>query len=222
MDPALETIDAYLTAIGGAAAAGASGGAVSGGKAGRATRVPQPSSAFFGRAAEAAALASAISDPGLVTVAGPGGVGKTRLVTQVARTTATWAALSGGRLWVSLAVVTRDELVAAETAMALGLPVGTDDAATLIAAHLAPLGRAMLVLDGCEAILDGAASLAATLLAACPALTLVVTSRVPLAVEAERVITIAAFPSPRPGTWRELAATDQVRLLVDRVRRSGW
>ncbi|HEY6792579.1 MAG TPA: BTAD domain-containing putative transcriptional regulator, partial [Trebonia sp.] len=222
VDPALETIDAYLAAIGGAATGGAPGGAVSGGKGpGQATRVPQPSSAFFGRAAEAAALASAIRDPGLVTVAGPGGVGKTRLVTQVARTTATWAALSGGRLWASLAVVTRDELVAAETAMTLGLPVGTDDAASLIAAHLAPLGRAMLVLDGCEAVLDGAASLAASLLAACPALTLVVTSRVPLAVEAERVIGIAAFPPPRHGTWRELAATDQVRLLVDRVRRSG-
>ena len=105
--------------------------------------------------------------------------------------------------------------------MTLGLPVGTEDATTLIAAHLAPLGRAMLVLDGCEAVLDGAASLAASLLAACPALTLVVTSRVPLAVEAERVIAIAAFPPPRQGTWRELAATDQVRLLVDRVRRSG-
>jgi predicted ATPase len=110
--------------------------------------------------------------------------------------------------------------------MVLGLPVGSDDAAALIGGHLAPLGRAMLVLDGCEAVLDGTASLAASLVAACPALTLVVTSRVPLTVEAERIIVITAFaptafPAPGPGSWPELAASDQVRLLADRARRSG-
>jgi predicted ATPase/DNA-binding SARP family transcriptional activator len=221
VDPALETIDAYLAAIG-SPAPGQPGGATPGGTASRAAaRVPQALSAFFGRAAEAATLAEAIGDPGLVTVAGQGGVGKTRLVMQVARTAATATALSGGRLWVSLAAVDRDELVAAEAAMALGLPVGTDDAAALIAGHLAPLGRAMLVLDGCEAVLDGTASLAASLLATCPALTLVVTSRVPLAVEAERIMGIAAFPPPAPGTWQELAASDHVRLLADRARRGG-
>ena len=103
--------------------------------------------------------------------------------------------------------------------MALGLPVGTDDATALIAGQLAPLGRALLVLDGCEAVLDGTASLAASLLAACPALTLVVTSRVPLSVETERVIGIAAFPPPGYGSWQELAASDHVRLLADRARR---
>src|SRR6185437_281097 len=90
-----------------------------------------------------------------------------------------------------------------------------------IAGHVAPLGRALLVLDGCEAVLDGTATLAASLLAACPALTLVVTSRAPLAVEAERVIAISAFPPPGGGTWQELAVSDQVRLLADRVRSGG-
>jgi predicted ATPase/DNA-binding SARP family transcriptional activator len=212
VDPAPETVDAYLAAIG-SAPAGARGGLTA--------RVPQPSSAFFGREAESAALEAALRDPGLVTVTGPGGAGKTRLVTQVARAPATAAALSGGRLWVSLAAVDRDELVAAETAMTLGLPVGTEDATALVAGHLAPLGRAMLVLDGCEAVLDGTASLAASLLAACPGLTLVVTSRVPLAAEAERVIGVAAFPPPGQRGPDELAASDQVRLLADRVRAGG-
>jgi predicted ATPase/DNA-binding SARP family transcriptional activator len=221
VDPALETVDAYLAAIGSATAAGQSGAATGGTGPGQAARVPQPTSAFFGRAAEVAALTAAIRQPGLVTIAGRGGVGKTRLVTQVARAAATAAALSGGRLWVSLAAIDRDELVAAEAAMALGLPVGTDDATALIASHLAPLGRAMLVLDGCEAALDGTASLAASLLAACPALTLVVTSRVPLSVETERVIGIAVFPPPVYRSWQELAASDTVRLLADRARRGG-
>jgi predicted ATPase/DNA-binding SARP family transcriptional activator len=222
VDPALETIDAYLTAIGSATAGGQSGAGTTGGTGpGQAARVPQPTSAFFGRAAEAVALTAAIGEPGLVTVAGRGGVGKTRLVIQVARAAATATALSGGRLWVSLAAIDRDELVAAEAAMSLGLPVGTDDATALIASHLAPLGRAMLVLDGCEAALDGTASLAAGLLAACPALTLVVTSRVPLSVETERVIGIAVFPPPVYRSWQELAASDTVRLLADRARRGG-
>jgi predicted ATPase/DNA-binding SARP family transcriptional activator len=222
VDPALETVDAYLAAIGSAAPGGPSAGtAPGGGGPGRPARVPQPTSAFFGRAEEAAALAAAIAEPGLVTVAGRGGVGKTRLVTQVARTAATAAALSGGRLWVSLAAVDADALVAAEAAMVLGLPVAAVDATTLIADYLAPLGRALLVLDGCEAVLDGTASLAASLLAACPALTLVVTSRVPLSVETERVVGVAVFPPPVYGNWRELAASDPVRLLVDRARRGG-
>ena len=217
VDPAPETVDAYLAAIGTTQA----GGGPAGGRAWLTARVPQPSSAFFDREAEAAALAAALREPGLVTVTGRGGVGKTRLVTQVARSPVTAAALSGGRLWVSLAAVDRDEFVAAETAMTLGLPVGTEDAATLVADYLAPLGRAMLVLDGCEAVLDGTASLAASLLAACPALTLVITSRVPLAAEAERVVDVAALPPPGPGGPAELAASDQVRLLADRVRAGG-
>ena len=225
VDPAAETIDVYLAAIGGAPAGGQPAGATPGGpapgRAARAARVPQPSSAFFGREAEIAAIEEAIRAPGLVTVAGRGGVGKTRLVTQVARSAAASAALSGGRLWISLAAVEVDELVAAEAAMVLGLPVGTEDAAALIAGSLAPLGRALLVLDGCEAVLDGTASLTASLLAACPALTLVVTSRVPLAIDDERIISIDAFPPPDRETWRELAASDHVRLLANRARGGG-
>jgi len=216
VDPAPETVDAYLAAIGSTPAAGPAGA-----RRGLTARVPQPSSAFFGREDECAALAAALRQPGLVTVTGPGGAGKTRLVTQVARAPATAAVLSGGRLWVSLAAVDRDELVAAETALTLGLPVGTEDATALVSGHLAPLGRAMLVLDGCEEVLDGTASLAASLLAACPGLTLVVTSRVPLAAEAERVIDVAALPPPGQGGPDELAASDQVRLLADRVRAGG-
>jgi predicted ATPase/DNA-binding SARP family transcriptional activator len=222
VDPATETVDAYLAAIGSAPAGGQPAGATPGGTApGRAARVPQPSSAFFGRAAEIAAIERAIREPGLVTVAGRGGVGKTRLVIQVARSAATSTGLSGGRMWVSLAAVEMDELVAAEVAMALGLPVGTEDAAALIAGNLAPLGRAMLVLDGCEAVLDGTASLAASLLAACPALTVVVTSRVPLAIDGERIIAAAAFPPLVHESWQELAGSDPVRLLADRARAGG-
>src|SRR5436305_2011481 len=105
----LDLMEASLAESAALAAAGthetAIGTAPAGARGGLTARVPQPSSAFFGREAESAALAAALRDPGLVTVTGPGCAGKTRLVMQVARAPATAAALSGGPLWVSLAAV---------------------------------------------------------------------------------------------------------------------
>jgi predicted ATPase/DNA-binding SARP family transcriptional activator len=206
--PAPETAQVYLAAIGDSAAADAA-------------RMPQRASAFFGRHAEAASLASAIGEPGLVTVTGRGGVGKSRLVLQVAASARSAAALSGGRLWVSLGSLAQDELVASTTAMTLGLPVGADDPATLLAGYLAPLGRALLVLDGCEAVVDGTASLVAALLTSCPTLSVVVTSRMPLSVETERVVPVQPLPPPVSETWHDLAPSPQVRLLADRARSGG-
>lgn len=203
VDPAPETVDAYLAAIG---AAGSSGLA----------RLPQQGLRFFGREKEVADLGAAITGPGLVTVAGPGGVGKSRVALQVA----TPARFAGGKSWVSLASVPQDELVASTVAMALGLPVGSEDPASLLAGHFAPLGRALLVLDGCETVVDGTASLVTSLLSLCPTLSLLVTSRRPLAVEAETVVGVEPLPLPDLDL-AELTDSAQVRLLVDRARHGG-
>lgn len=204
VDPAPETVQSYLTALGDSGAAGAA-------------RLPQPASAFFGRESEVAALTAAIGRPGLVTLAGPGGVGKTRLALQVAGR----SSFDGGRLWIGIAPAARDELVAATVAMALGLPIGTDDPAALLAGQLAPLGRALLVLDGCEAVIDGTASLVTTLLGLCPQLTVLAVSRVPLAAEAEALIVLEPLPAPAGSSGADLLANTQVRLLADRVRAGG-
>jgi len=223
VDPAPETVQVYLAAIGAGEAAGSA-------------RLPQQATAFFGREPEVAALAAAIGQPGLVTVAGRGGVGKSRLALQVALAAGLDAFAGGGRSWVSLGSVSADELVASTVAMELGLPVGTDDPAMLVAGHFAPLGRALLVIDGCEAVVDGTASLVASLLGSCPVLSLLVTSRVPLTVESETVIEVEPLPAPGRMTWlsgqesaaalraslaAELATSTQVRLLADRVRAGG-
>jgi len=222
VDPAPETVQVYLAAIGAGEAVGSA-------------RLPQQATAFFGREAEVAELAAAMGRPGLVTVAGRGGVGKSRLALQVALAAGLDAFAGGGRSWVSLGSVPQDELVASTVAMELGLPVGTDDPATLVAGHFAPLGRALLVLDGCEAVLDGTASLAYSLLASCPMLSVLVTSRVALTVEAETVVEVEPLPVPGRMAWlsgqmsaalpaalaAELAASTQVRLLADRVQAGG-
>ena len=172
IDPSAETVQVYLEALrdqpGGAPA-----------------RVPAETSSFIGREADLAALAGAVSGPGLVTVTGKGGVGKSRLAVRVASRR---GGFDGGRLWVPLAAVAEDALVASSVALEIGVQLGIEDAALAVADHLAPLGRVLLVLDGCEGVVDGAASLVAALLARAPLLTIVATSRVPLSVDGERLV----------------------------------
>ena len=205
VDPGPETAAAYLAALG------------EQGTPGKA-RLPPATSAFFGRAAELARLADLISEPGLATVAGLGGIGKSRLAIQVA---AASAAFPGGRLWVPLGLEARDELVASSVALALGIRPGAEDATAQLAAALAPLGRVLLILDGCEAVVDGVASLVTTLVAYCPLLSVVVTSRVPLAVDGERVIALEPLPGPAGAGRTAMLASLPLRLLADRVGAGG-
>jgi predicted ATPase/DNA-binding SARP family transcriptional activator len=205
IDPSTETVAMYLSALSGQAASSPA-------------RFPTASSAFFGRQAETAELADALGSPGLVVVSGRGGVGKSRLLQHVA---STMSDVPGGRLWVSLTPVSADALVASTVALEVGVTIGTDDPVSGLADHLAPLGRVLLALDGCEAVVDGVASLATALLAACPMLTLVVTSRIPLAVGGERVVRVQPLPEPESGTAAALLDNTQVHLLLDRVRDGG-
>ena len=200
IDPSAETTAVYLNALRDRAG-------------GRAAPVPLITSSFLGRDREMAALMKAIERPGLVTVAGKGGVGKSRLVVHVA---ARCPQFEGGRLWIPLGSVDQDVLVAASVAMTLGVLVGTDPV-TAVADRLAPQGRVLLVLDGCEATIDGVASLVTALLALAPLLTVVTTSRRPLSIAGEHIITVEPWPVPGPA----LEASGQLRLLTDRVREAG-
>jgi predicted ATPase len=120
---------------------------------------------------------------------------------------------------VPVAPVADDAVVASSVALALGVAPGADDPAAAIADHLAPLGRVLLVLDGCEPVVNGAASLAAAVLSRAPMLTVLATSRTPLSVDGETVLALEPLPAPAAG--EPLGANGQVRLLVDRVREAG-
>ena len=204
IDPSAQTVEVYVAALGGPASRSAA-------------RLPSITSTFVGREEELTRLNDVLADPGVVTVAGRGGVGKSRLAARAAAL----GDFDGGRLWVSLAPVPLDTLVAAAVALEVGVAIGTNDAGTALAEHLAPLGRVLLVLDGCEVVIDGVASLAAELVAACPYLTLVVTSRVPLAVDGEQIVTVEPLPPPATDDVDVLLANAQVRLVLDRVREGG-
>lgn len=203
VDPSAETVAVYLDVIRDQAGS-------------TYARVPHSASSFVGRQTELAALTEAVAGSGLITVVGRGGVGKSRLVAQVALSP---GGFTGAPLWVSLTAVPDEALVASTVALELGVHVGAADAAVAVAGYLGPLGPLLLVLDGCEAVTDGVASLVNTLHTHAPSLTVVVTSRWPLSIDGEHVLTVQPM-TPVVGV-DDLRLNSQVRLLTDRVREAG-
>jgi predicted ATPase len=202
VDPSAETVEVFLSALRDQAP-------------GALAPIPVAVNSFIGRERELAELAGAVDRPGLVTITGHGGVGKSRVAAVVAARTA----VDGGRLWMPLAPVSENALVATAVALEFGVAFGSDDPAAAIATRLAPLGRVLLVLDGCEYVADGVASLVATVLARAPLLTVLATSRIPLDIDGETVVKLDPFPAP--DLHGSLEDNGQVRLLTDRVREAG-
>ncbi|MET3808125.1 putative ATPase/DNA-binding SARP family transcriptional activator [Nakamurella sp. UYEF19] len=174
-------------------------------------RLPATSGAFVGRRAEQRQLAEKLATPGLVTLTGRGGVGKSRLALQ--------AATIARGLWVSLTTTADDELVASQVALELGVTVADTDPATSSLNHLAPLGRTLLVLDGCEQVVDGVASLVSALVTGCAALTILVTGRLALGLDNEEQLHLEPLPGLQPGI--DPRTNPQLQLLVKRVTEAG-
>ncbi len=183
-------------------------------------RVPVPTSPTVGRAAEVEAVLAALAEGRrLVTVTGPGGVGKSRLLADVGAALGPQADV----VHVSLSAhagLTPAEL-AAGVAVTTGLPLeGDDDVAALVRA-LRSSDLTVLV-DEAEWVLESAAEVAAAVLAGCPDVRLVVTSRTPLAVVGERVVVLEPLATADPeGDLGALRAAPAVRLLAERLADRG-
>ncbi|MGY1809441.1 BTAD domain-containing putative transcriptional regulator [Blastococcus sp. SYSU D00669] len=172
----------------------------------RAQTLPQPLTAFVGRARELESLGRTLATQRLVTLVGPGGSGKTRLALETARRRAADVPAS----FVELAGVDDPALVAPQIATVLGVSLtGGDAVAALVPALQA--GPSLLVLDNCEHVVDAAAEVAAALLPRCPDLRVLATSRQPLGVLGEAVVPCGPMAAGD-------AESDAVRLFLDRAR----
>jgi predicted ATPase/DNA-binding SARP family transcriptional activator len=166
--------------------------------------VPSHASRFIGRRHELEELAGQLGATRLLTVTGPGGAGKTRLALELLRDTA--ADHPGGVHVVELATVPAGSPVAERVAEVLTVRArGSEPLIESLVTHL-HAARALILLDNCEHVIEGAAKLAGELLSRCAGLRILATSREPLGVPGERTWPLAGLAVP----------TEAVRLLADR------
>ncbi|MGH4030133.1 ATP-binding protein [Actinomycetota bacterium Odt1-20B] len=175
--------------------------------------LPAPLTAFVGRGRERGELGAAAKERRLVTAVGPGGVGKTRLALAVAADVA--GDFPDGVGFVDLVPVTDPARVGAAVAAAVG--VGEQPGRDIDAALTAALAdrRMLLVLDNCEHLRDGVAPFLEPLLAACPGVRVLATSRARLMVPFEWV-----FPVP-PLSRAGGDDSEAVALFMDRAAAVG-
>ncbi len=182
--------------------------------------LPRWLTTFIGRERELAELRLVLA-PGsarLLTLTGPGGVGKTRLAIQLA--IETQPSYPDGIWFAPLSLVRDSAAVPSAVARAVGTLQQSASPMESVTELLAD-ARALLILDNFEHVLD-AAPIVAQLLADCSELTVVVTSRHPLGLTGEHVIPVPPLSVPGPDSQSpEAVESDAVRLFVERARDNG-
>lgn len=184
--------------------------------AGALRSLPAPATPIVGRDADVEALVASLQQRRLVSIVGPGGIGKTTVAIAAAHSAA--GQFSGDVHFVDLSAVSEAELVRSSVAGAVGLQNRLDDL-TALATHLAERNT-LIVLDCCEHVIAAAAELAEALLRSCPKVCVLATSRESLRAEGEFVYRLPplAFPHEGEGTTAAAAmAFPAVRLFVDRA-----
>jgi predicted ATPase/DNA-binding CsgD family transcriptional regulator len=154
----------------------------------------------------------------LLTLTGPGGVGKTRLALAVAGDVA--AHFADGLSFVDLSSLADPDLVVPTVGAALGvIPTPGSTVVDAIVAALRPAQR-LVVLDNCEHLLPSVSDLVAAILAGCPAVQVLATSRAPLRVQGEHVLSVPPLPLPHGGGTKldVVQASPAVCLFAERAR----
>src|SRR5438128_5084265 len=184
----------------------------------RAGNLPAEATSFIGRRRELAELRKKLTSARLVSLVGPGGVGKTRLAIRIA--TDLGRSFAGGPWLIELAEVRDSTLVTNAVLAALDL---RDQAATepraLLLGYLQDK-ELLLVVDNCEHLLGAAAQLVADVIRGAPGVRVIATSREPLSVSGEHVMPVAPLELPSADASEQLAHLQQneaVMLFTDRA-----
>ncbi|MEL6344558.1 MAG: winged helix-turn-helix domain-containing protein [Myxococcota bacterium] len=167
----------------------------------RARSFPTPRTDFIGRTDELKTLTGQLSSPGLITLLGPAGMGKTRLALALLEMTL----LKG--VFVDLSEAVTPDEIARAVSIAVGCPLNTADPAQTLDHALDALGDALIVFDNVEQAVGAAPETVGRWRAAAPALRIVITSRRRLGLSDERVFDLEPLP---PG--------DAVQLFLDRAQ----
>jgi predicted ATPase len=174
--------------------------------------LPRILTSFHGRDADLAELEALIASRRLVTLLGPGGVGKTRLALEAAHRQLDRMRFSGGVWFVDLAPMTSPDLVGTAIAQLLG--VREQPSTELVRTIAAAIARKnmLLVFDNCEHVLDDCARIAEALLRDCSSLAVMATTREALRLDGECVVRVQPLP------YDELdCGGPAVDLLLDRL-----
>ena len=183
--------------------------------------LPGRLSSFIGRRTELAELHKLVRDHRCVTITGTGGVGKTRVALQFAAQQPP-DMIDGfeGIWWLELSPLAEASAVAITLATAVG--ANLDESLDTFDAIVTRLrtGRALLVFDNCEHLVEECARIAETVLLQCPNVRILATSRVPLGIPGEMTWRIPSLVTPHDDTMNsaEIEHVDAVKLFVERAR----
>lgn len=181
--------------------------------------LPSPRTRLFGRDADChAGIQFLLHDAvPLLTIVGPGGVGKTSLALGIAHSLR--PSFADGVTWIDLASVHDPRRIPAHIASALGLHASAGDTVEDLIPSLSAQQR-LLLLDNCEHVGTPVGELLAALLSYCPAVQVLATSRVPLNIRGEQRLRLDPLPVPRSEQTRvdDLLGVASVQLFLDRAR----
>jgi predicted ATPase/class 3 adenylate cyclase/DNA-binding CsgD family transcriptional regulator len=179
---------------------------------------PAVLTSFVGRSVELDKVADLLARYRMVTVTGPGGMGKTRLAGEVARRVAD--RFADGVWLAELAGVADPDLVPAAVAAALGIQHSGGGPVMEALAEVLAARQVLLVLDNCEHLIDAVAGLCGTLLHAADDVRILATSREPAGVPGEARYRLQPLDLPEPGQCGGADGSAAVALFADRARQA--